>query len=413
MIDHEGRLWQRLRAVRRRWLAVSGLSGAAWAAVGTIVLVWEFPWAWRAAAWIAAVGGGLVVLVERLVRAVWAARDSHLARRLDAVGQSGGAILTGWELCRPLHDAYRDYAPELSAGLAQMAVGHAAGLAVQVPSSAAVPARPLGRAVAAVALLATLAGAAALLVPGVARTQWHRWLHPLSDLPPYSPIEIQVEPGDTAVVYGGPLEIRAITSGGAVETVELVLEEPLRLAESLPMFAEPDQRWRAALARVTARAVYYVRAERARSPRYQIRVLTVPQIKEVRVEIRPPAYTRLPATAGPLPKDGIAGLSGTEVQIRAASNRPLRGGKLVLSGQGASEEVSLAPAAAGAQEVAGTFTVRRSGKFQLHVEDVDGQASQDSVSGSIVLLADHRPFIRLLKPAASSLATPTALLPVV
>lgn len=415
-------LARRLHAVARRCLLVGGFSGAIWALIASIGLlllaawldlVWELSAEARAGAWILALVGALAMLAVLLVGSLRAARAARVARRLDAVGGSGGVILTGWELCRPLHAAYQSHAAEVSAGLAQLAVDRAAGVAEKADAVAAVPLRPAGRALSVLAGMVVVIGVAALAMPTLVQTEWLRLLHPWADVPPYSPLEIRVAPGDASVIYGSALEIRATVEGRPIESAELVWEESGKRAEGLPMFAEPDGRWRAAVEKVTERATYYVRAERARSSRYQVSVITVPRILGVRVKIVPPAYTRLAPVDGPVPKDGIAGLRGTAVEIRATSNRPLRGGKLTLTGPGGSEEVRLRSAAEGASEAIGQFSISRSGRFLLGVEDVSGQASQDTVSGSVVLLADQRPLARLIKPPPAALATPTAALPVV
>ena len=51
--------------------------------------------------------------------------------------------------------------------------------------------------------------------------------------------------------------------------------------------------------------------------------------------------------------------------------------------------------------------------MQLKVTDVDGQTSTDAFTAPIILLADERPFIRLLEPKPMSFATPDVGLPVV
>lgn len=71
------------------------------------------------------------------------------------------------------------------------------------------------------------------------------------------------------------------------------------------------------------------------------------------------------------------------------------------------------PTASDLKEAMGEFEVVRDGRFELRVIDVDGQASQDAFSGAVTVLADQRPFIRLLQPKEKSLATPNASLPVV
>ena len=229
------------------------------------------------------------------------------------------------------------------------------------------------------------------------------------------------------VVYGSELEIRATVIGAPVDQLELVLESANGAEPPLPMFPEPGGVWRAVLAKVVEPADYYVRAYRARSLRYHIGVKTVPLIENARLRIVPPSYANRAPYEGPLPKDGVCGLPGTQVQIFLRSNRPLRGGTIALvehafrplqGGQseiGAAQraiEVAMSPIESGSQEVVGQFSIAGDGKFECRVIDEAGQASQQSFSGSITMLADQRPFIRITQPQKTSLATPTATLPV-
>ena len=48
----------------------------------------------------------------------------------------------------------------------------------------------------------------------------------------------------------------------------------------------------------------------------------------------------------------------------------------------------------------------------LEVVDVEGTTSTDKLSGAITLIRDDTPFVRILQPPATSLATPEATLPV-
>ena len=414
----------RLRSVRRRLLLIGGTSGVLWGSAAVLVLLvvgawldllWELPPELRVGVLSLAFGAGAVFVGTLVWMTARTAHDAAIARRLDRTLRSGGDILTGLELDGPLHSAYTAHAPGLTTGLAEIAVGHAARLAGQVPASRAVPVKPLGRSLSALLLMVAALGLLALALPELVRTQWNRFVSPLADVPPYSQVVFEVKPGNTSVIYGKELPIHVTTRGAPVENVELVLEGDDGSQEVLPMFPEPDGRWRTVLAKVTAPATYYARAYRARSERYQIQLITVPRIETVRMRIVPPAYTNLPAYEGPMPKEGLSGLRGTKVQVWAASNRPLSGGQITLTGKGDPIEVPMTPIAEASQEVVGQFEITRDGKFQLHVFDigVDRQSSQEPFVGMITLLADERPFIRLTQPPATSLATPSASLPVV
>ena len=130
---------------------------------------------------------------------------------------------------------------------------------------------------------------------------------------------------------------------------------------------------------------------------------------------------------GPLPKEGVSGLPGTKVEVFLRSNRPLSGGTMALwrnnpgtasaagmpAPQADRTALSMRPTESGSQEAVGQFTVAGDGKFECRVIDEDGQTSQQSFSGNITMLHDERPFLRLLQPPKTSLATPSATLPVV
>ncbi len=424
-------LHHRLRSVRRRLLAIGSTSAVVWgliAAVGLLLvgawldLLWELSPRLRIASLVcaASVAAMLICLLVRNI--IVTGRDRAIARRLDRVAGSGGDILTGLELDEPV--ALQSGAM-LTTGLARLAADHAAVVANRVSPAQAVPRKPLGRSLGVLMCSLVIVGLLAVCLPGLARTEWNRFANPFGDVPPFSRTHFEVTPGDVEVLYGGELEIRVTVTGPPVDQVELVLKNADRPddeidGEILPMFSESSGHWRAFLAKVTEPAVYHVRAYRARSEKYRIRVITVPRIENVRVRVTPPAYTNQSAYEGPLPKEGVAGLPGTEVRIWATSNRPLSGGTIVVTGpqqpldvsRRSADQRSMKPAGPESREVVGRFEIASDGQFSVDVTDINGQSSQQPFSGSITLLADERPFIRLARPRKTSLATPHVDLPV-
>ena len=443
-------LGAQLRRVRRRLLGIGAAAAAVWglAAVTILLLLgawldllWEFPPQWRIATFWVAGASGVVLLAALSAATLRAARDAAVARRLDRAGQLGGRVLTGWELAQEQWSRRGGQTPRaLTLSLANIAVADAAVAAGQIPVGKVAPVRPLGRSLGAIALLGIAVAALAVCLPGLVGTQWNRFVRPFADVPPFSPIEFKVTPGNARVVYGSELEIRVTVIGPPVEQLELVLEAGNHQEPPLPMFPEADGQWRAVLARVVEPTNYYVRAYRARSKRYHLGIITVPLIDNARLRIEPPAYANQAAYEGPLPKEGVCGLPGTKVQIVLHSNRPLGGGTISLSGAcgagvspasaAGTATGTAAPAAGtaapqrkptrrpmkpiepGGQEVVGQFAIAGDGKFSCRVIDEDGQESQQTFSGNVTMLADQWPFVRITEPPRTSLATPTAALPV-
>jgi len=428
-------LQSRIRKTGRRLRLIGSAAALAWglaAAIGLLLfaawldLLWELSPTARIIMLWGAPSVGAMLMIVLAYRTARTARPAALARRLDFAANSSGAILTGWELdnrawsteCRVRSsEALTPEESPLSSGLITMAAEHAESLARRAPLAKAVPAKPLGRALAVLVAQAALIGLLALLMPGLAKTEWNRFTRPHDDVPPYSSLRFSVVPGDTSVLYGEELEIAATVEGGVVDHLELVLVGGDGSQSSLPMFSETNGKWRAVLSKLTEPTSYFVRSYRARSIKYRIDIITVPRIETVRVLIVPPPYAGQPNYEGPVPDEGVKGLRGTKVTVWATSNRPLSGGRLqVTRGRGASgklDVLAMQPSEPGGQEAFGRFEISSDGKFELQVLDEARQLSQQSFSGNVTLVKDQYPLVRILKPPPQSLATPTALLPVV
>ncbi|WP_425400742.1 hypothetical protein [Aeoliella sp.] len=406
-----------LKRVRQRQWWIDGTAACCWAIVAAaglllvamwLDLVWELAPQVRIAAMVVASIVGLGALALLVWRTWLLTSDEYAARRLDSAGGLGGMMLSGWELSRAPATANSH---SLSAGLSQMAVGRAAELGSRVPTSKAVPVDPAKRAA---TVLLSLGGGILLVglcLPTLATTQWRRFVSPYADVPPFSRLEFEVTPGDTEVVYGQGLDVRATISGEPIEQASLVFESAGE-EDEVPMFPEGDGQWRAALSRVTEPSSYFVRAEGSRSKRYQIEVITVPNIESVRFQVSQPEYARQAVYKGPLPDGGLSGLAGAKVKLWAKSNRPLSGGRVEVVTEEGSQMVDLKPTAEGDNEVTGTFTINTGGRFAVTVSDTEHQESLEPFAGAITLLEDQKPFVRMIQPRETSIATPHIHLPI-
>jgi hypothetical protein len=451
------------RRLKQRILAIDSVSGVAWGCFVFVLLVlagawldliWELSSTARVATIVVAAAVGLSISSRFLYLAICQTRDIRLARRLDDTGGTGGQIVSGLELqlssdstaasrlplfsmlavlwgshenaalSLPLNQkGRRESIPDvevtntLSFGLARLAVMNAANIADQIPRTQAVPIKPVLQATTCTVSLLAGMGLISAFVPGLTGTEWKRFVDPYGDHPPYSATIFLVEPGNARVRYGEGLNIVVTTDGPPVDDVELVLLADSRSTkdEKLPMFPEAKGRWVATVSSVTLPGQYYVRSRASRSHYYKINVITVPQLEQVRFRLTPPAYTRDAVYDGPLPQNGLAVLAGTIVEVRARSNRPLSQGTVELIGGLKRETLRLDAASVDGvtNEVYGTWTIEQPGSFRLTVTDIAGQESNDALTGTVNVLKDHHPFVRLQEPPARSLATPSAILPVV
>ena len=135
----------------RRLMAVGSLSGLAWGGFGALVLlllgmwmdlVWDLSSLARVAAVTLAVVAGAMLLGWFVTQAIRFSRRSTLVRALDRTGQSGGEIVSGYEL----HARGGSAVAGLSQGLAEIAAARAAQLAALIPTTLVVPTKPVRQA---------------------------------------------------------------------------------------------------------------------------------------------------------------------------------------------------------------------------------------------------------------------------
>ena len=420
--DSSTQLLDQIGNVRKRLFSVGVIAALGWVLLAIIVvlmiavwfdLLWELPAGARLGSFVVAGIIGILLFAMLGFSLLRKSKQHRLASRLDRVAGTGGEITTGLELSALLESQKNQPSDkpkqQIESGLAELAVDRAAQTAGGIDRSLAVPTKPIKTVALALAGVGLLLAVVGLSMPKLAQTQWARFANPTNDVPPFSTIEFAVTPGDTQIKYGEGVDVVAKLSSTPVDELELVIRGDNE-EEVIPMFSEGDNQWRATLFRVTENLKYEVRSGRARSEKYDISLILVPEITDVQFRVSPPEYTRLGSTVVSA-SDGIRGLPGTRVEVMAASNRPLSAGKMTLTHNGEHKVVELATQSS-ETEVAGEFEIQESGKFEIRLTDVAGVESTQSVSGSVSVLEDTKPFVRLMSPKQNSWATATVSLPI-
>jgi hypothetical protein len=238
-----------------------------------------------------------------------------------------------------------------------------------------------------------------------------RFLDAPGDHPPYSRLKIQVTPDHADVIYGGQVEVRALTSGRPVEKLWLVTRTGGSETRAI-MFLAPDKSFFQTLVNLREPAEYFVTDGAARSRRFPIAIRCTPQITLVEVTAVFPDYTGKPPHTGKLAEEPQAWPEGTRVAFRVASNRPLKSGALgltpVLGGQ--SVQIPLRPEIQNV--VTGAFGLAEPVVFDLSVRDTGNLDSTENRRGRFNILPDRPPRLVVLEPGRDAVATPGIRVPV-
>lgn len=173
---------------------------------------------------------------------------------------------------------------------------------------------PLAAAGAAAALLVALA----LLAPRATQRSFRTLWAPELAAPP---VTLAVEPGDVTVSPGAALAVHARVAGTGAPP--RLLGDGPSPAPALEADGPGGRRWRFDLPPVTRARLYAVRVRQVESPRYRITLTGTPQPVSFAVELRAPAYARLPAQSGTATRGDLAALRGSRARIEVTFDRDL------------------------------------------------------------------------------------------
>ncbi len=240
-----------------------------------------------------------------------------------------------------------------------------------------------------------------------------RFTDPDGDHPPYSRLRIEVTPSEQQVLFGGQVDIAAVTSGAPAEKLFLVATNDTGESETV-MFRRPDQSYFQALTNLREPTEFWVTDGRARSKRQRVEIRYTPQITLVEVRSRFPAYTGLRARERRFEGEDLAVPQGTELTFRVTSNRPLESGAIELTPLLGDDviTVELSPASDTGLIVEGKIKAEQAAAFAITVKDVDGLTSNTSPKGRVTIIPDRRPVIAVMEPGRHAVATPDVKVPV-
>ena len=134
---------------------------------------------------------------------------------------------------------------------------------------------------------------------------------------------------------------------------------------------------------------YRVLAGRLSTPWFEVSVVDRPILRNLQVDLHPPPYTGLPAISLPSGTGNITALRGTRAEIRVRSSSA--DATAFLTFDSGAPNIAL-PA------MTGSFMVRRSDAYRIHLESIAGVRNEDPVTYAITPIEDRYPTIQIVSP---------------
>ncbi|MEX2353960.1 MAG: hypothetical protein WD709_07200, partial [Gammaproteobacteria bacterium] len=224
------------------------------------------------------------------------------------------------------------------------------------------------------------------------RNLWAGWA--FSGLTP--PQSISVVPGDEAVRRGGSVKLLARMDGFDPSTATVHVQAGNRDWQEVDM-VRTDQGFEFTFFSMREPVNYFVSSTGIRSPGYQIQVVDLPDIENLKLTYHYPEWTEREPDVFEYAGD-IRAVSGTRIDLEVITNLPLPAGVVVLNGESVEMEVA-------DQTGTGSFGIEQDGQYY-----VAARVGRDLVRLTddyfIKVLEDGEPEIRFARPGRDWNASP-------
>jgi hypothetical protein len=215
-------------------------------------------------------------------------------------------------------------------------------------------------------------------------------------------IQVAVEPGNTRVVAGRSLAIRASLKGrgatlrGAAPSLVVSANGQQR---TVPMAPDRDG-YQFRFESVDRSFTYKVVAGAVSSLDYTVTALFPPKVRQIDVSYEYPDFSGLAPRTDEDAGD-IYGPAGARVRIRVYTDKPVTAGTLSFSGRAG---LPLKPS--GDRMVDADLTLSKDESYRVTLADHDGLRSTGDTEYFIRIMNDRPPEVRILRPSADQPVTP-------
>ena len=220
-----------------------------------------------------------------------------------------------------------------------------------------------------------------------------------------APYRIDVTPGNASVPRGVDQTITATLAGfEAGQAALMIRKSPDAPFERVPLVRSENSaeanKYEGMLFDLAGPIDYFVEAEGVKSPTYSLKVVDLPYVQRLELELHFPAYTGL-APRKIEDAGDLAVLKGTEVRAKVTPTMTARGGQILLH-----DELKVPLTVAADSTLTATFKADKDGFYRFELDAPSGERVSASPQYTIDVLTDQAPSVSIAKPGRDTNASP-------
>lgn len=214
--------------------------------------------------------------------------------------------------------------------------------------------------------------------------------NPFSTLPSRETL-ITLEPKGSVILRGTPFRLQARVTGTIPEKLNLAIWPEAGPEMRVSMRAQGEGRFSYQIVNPQSSFRYQAYNGRLASPVFTLQVVDPPDVKNVKLTLIPPEYSRLPRET----REGghIEALKGTMVNLEGQLTKEVVAAEMVLN-----QEAAL-PLEKHGTSFRGNWLVLYPGYYSFKVKDEFGFENPDPIRYAIRLIPDKNPEVEILQPA--------------
>ena len=231
------------------------------------------------------------------------------------------------------------------------------------------------------------------MFPGALFQSAHRILHFTQTFRPPAPFQWEITPGTKKFVKGETIPIRIKTVGQQQPVISFYVREAEQ-SEFEHVVLSPDSNgiFHHTIENIRSTTHYYASSLEYNSDEYRLNVVDRPLVKNLRLLLTFPSYTKLPPRYLDDNVGDVTALPGTKIDFDVTLNKEVESAHIVFDD---SESVALDHESTTATA---SIRLRKERRYHLELIDASGIRNTDPISYKMTLVPDLPPAIQILEP---------------